>query len=272
MRQELKEWGLPSWFIEGDAPPKPSKPAQPKQGKRRTRTSGPVEELPPASNATSLFREKLNALAQDNEDLRYRKEKLQGGLFHQGAVYDPIYFPRDKMSEEGWKQLCETHNLDPDEAGYLDTNARTRILGGGTPAPQAPLPALIAAYVLTEGDVGPLLGALYPGTPSAEIVEQIRKRIEGKKGDDRVDGLKVIAQQLATLVRGGQVRPGRDPAASRGLEDNLACRITDDRKAGVPDQEIFEELRDYFGWALRGELTWDEFCRLRDPNLEWPFQ
>jgi hypothetical protein len=176
------------------------------------------------------------------------------------------------MSEEGWKQLCETHNLDPDEAGYLDTNARTRILGGGTPAPQAPLPALIAAYVLTEGDVGPLLGALYPGTPSAEIVEQIRKRIEGKKGDDKLDGLKVIAQQLATLVRGGQVGPGRDPAVSPGLEDNLACRITDDRKAGVPDQEIFEKLRDNFGWALRDELTWDEFCRLRDLNLEWPFQ
>jgi hypothetical protein len=69
MRQELKEWGLPSWFIEGDAPPKPSKPAQPRQGKRRARTSGPVEELPPASNATPLFREKLEALAQDNEDL-----------------------------------------------------------------------------------------------------------------------------------------------------------------------------------------------------------
>lgn len=193
MRQELREWGFPSWFIEGDAPPKPSKPTKPKQHKRRARISGPVEELPPASNATPLFREKLEALAQDNEDLRYHKEKFQGGLFHQGALYDPIYYPRDKMSEEGWKQLCEIHNLDPDEAGYLDTSARTRILGGGTPAPQAPLPALIAAYVLTEGDVGPLLAALYPGTPSAEIMEQIKKRIEGKKGDDKLDGLKVVA-------------------------------------------------------------------------------
>lgn len=150
----------------------------------------------------------MEALAQDNEDLRYHKEKFQGGLFHQGALYDPIYYPRDKMSEEGWKQLCEIHNLDPDEAGYLDTNARTRILGGGTPAPQASLPALIAAYVLTEGDVDPLLAALYPGTPSAEIMEQIRKRIEGKKGDDKLDGLKVVAQQLAAAP--GQRACGED--------------------------------------------------------------
>lgn len=35
MRQELREWGFPSWFIEGDAPPKPSEPTKPKQHKRR---------------------------------------------------------------------------------------------------------------------------------------------------------------------------------------------------------------------------------------------
>jgi hypothetical protein len=33
-----------------------------------------------------------------------------------------------------------------------------------------------------EGQVGPLLDALYPGTPTEEVLEKIRKRIEGKKG------------------------------------------------------------------------------------------
>src|SRR5215212_1453391 len=61
MRQELESWGFPSWFVEGDTPPKPRKAVQ---SKRRTRGSGPATELPPASNATPLFKEKLEALAR----------------------------------------------------------------------------------------------------------------------------------------------------------------------------------------------------------------
>lgn len=271
MRQELEGGSFPTWFIEGDSPPQPSKPAP---RKRLGRGSGPVKELPPARNSVPLFREKLEALTRGNEDLRHRKEKLQGGLFHQSAVYtDPIYFPREELPEDQWKLLCETYNLDPNEAGFLDTNAKTWILGEGTPAPQAPLPALIAAYVLMEGDVGSLLGALHPGVPSAEVIEQIRKHIEGKKtGPDKLDGLKVRAQQLARLVRGGEVSRGRDPVGLSCLEVNLACRITDERKAGVPDPEILEKLRHNLTVKLEEELTWDEFCRLRDLDLEWPFQ
>ncbi len=269
MRQELERWEMPTWFVEGDAPPEPKagKSAQPK---RRARGAGPVKGLPPASNAAPLFRERLEALAQGNEDLRHRKEEWQGGLFHQSAVYtDPVYFPRDQLPDELWKSLCEAYELDPEEDNFLDTNAKTWSLGGGTPAPQAPLPALIAAYVLMDGELAPLLDALHP-EPSEETLEQVRKLVEDKKDTDKRDGLKVIANQLAKLVRGGEVRPGRDPADLSNHEYNLACRITDDRDAGIPDREIFQKWREKLSPEL--ELTWKEFCRLRDLNRRWVFR
>lgn len=270
MRQELEQWGFPAWFIEGDPPLKPSKPA-PRE--RVGRGSGPVKELPQASNATPLFREKLEALTQGNEDLRYRKEKLQGGRFQQSAVYtDPVYLKRDLMSAEEWKSICEQFGMDPEADNFLDKRAKTWSLGDGTPTPQAPLPALIAVYVLMEGDLEPLLDALYPGVPPPEVRNQIRTFVEGKKNDDKRDGLKTVARQLATLVRGGEVGKGRDPAFLSRREVNLACRITEARKTGVPDPEIFEKLLHNLWPKLEKELTWDEYCRLRALNLKWPFR
>lgn len=268
MRQELEWWGFPAWFVEGGAPPTPSK--KPEPPKRRAKGSGPAKELPPASNATPLFREKLEALSRANEELRRRKEKLQGGRFQQSAVYtDPAYIPRKLIPEGLWEQLCESHDLDPEDRGFYDPTAKTWVVGDGTPAPQAPLPALIAAYVLAEGDLEPLLSALYPGVAPPEVRDQIRKCVDGKKDGDKRDGLRVVAQQLAKLVRGGEVRRGRDPADLTRDDINLACRITEERKAGVPDPEIFQKLRRD---PRLKELTWDEFCRLRDLNLEWPFR
>ena len=277
MRQVLEGWGFPRWFIEGDAPPKPSKPleaSKPAKSKRRAGGTGPVIELPPASNATPLFREKLGALAQDNEDLRHRNEKLQGDLFHQCDVWtNSVYFRREELPEEQWEFLAETHNLDPNAEGFLDTK-RSWSLGDVTPVPRAPLPALIAAYVLTGGDLEPLLRALHPGEPSVEVLEQIRKCIEEKKNQNGAprDGLKAVAQQLARMVRGGPVRQGRYSADLSCLDVRVAYLISDDRKAGMSDPEVFEKLRRDPPFGLREELTWDEYCRLRDLNLEGPFQ
>jgi len=218
----------------------------------------------------------LDALAQDNEDLRHRNEKLQGDLFHQCDVWTTsFYFRREELPEEQWEFLAETHNLDPNAEGFLDTK-RSWGLGDVTPVPRAPLPALIAAYVLTGGDLEPLLRALHPGEPSVEVLEQIRKCIEGKKNQNGAprDGLKAVAQQLARMVRGGPVRQGRYSADLSHLDIRVAYLISDNRKAGMSDPEVFEKLRrdPPFALTLREELTWDEYCRLRDLNLEGPFQ
>jgi hypothetical protein len=59
-------------------------------------------ELPPASNAAPLFREKLEALVQAADELKYRKEKLQGGRFVPSSMYKeaPTYLKREDVSDE----------------------------------------------------------------------------------------------------------------------------------------------------------------------------
>jgi hypothetical protein len=244
---------------------------------REARSSGQATELPPASNAMPLFAQKLKALAYGNEDLVHRKEKLQGGLFAQSAMYtDPVYLSRDQYSDEEWRSLCELYDLDPEDAGFLDTNAKTWRFGGSTWAPQAPLPALIATYVLMEGEIESLLEALYPGTPTREVVEKIRKRIEGKKGTDGQDGLKVLARQLARLVRGGNVGKGAHPPDISPHEFNVASRITELREEGWSDQDIYQRLCQSKGFAevlssSQRLSPWENFQRLADLELRYPF-
>jgi hypothetical protein len=132
LHAQLRAWGLPEWLVtgyEGAEKPKPPKPPAPE---RKTRSLGPVTELPPASNAMPLFAEKLKALAYGNEDLVRRKEKLRGGLFAQSAMYtDPVLVPRNHYSDEEWRNLCALYDLDPEDAGFLETNKKSWTLGGG---------------------------------------------------------------------------------------------------------------------------------------------
>jgi len=264
----LKRWGL-----SGLLPLKEESEKAPKSVReRKARGSGTVVELPSADAAAPLFREKLEMLIRGTEELKHRKEKLQGKRFVQSSVYTaPVHFFREAMSDdEQWQSLSEHCGFEPDADRFSTSDVRTWSLGGGTSTPQAPLPALIAAYVLMQGELEPLLEALYPGTPAADVLTKIRRRVEGKKGSDKQDGLKALVRQLATLVRGGDVDKGRDPAELSRHEINLACRITDDREAGILDEEIYEKLR--HNLRLEEELPWDEFSRLRDLNLRWPFR
>ena len=269
MRIQLGNWDVPDWVTQGE--PQAEKPKSPKPAPavRKARSSGPVVELPSAVEAAPLFREKLEALMRGNEELQHRKEKLQGGRFFQSSVHtDPILFSRKDFSDERWEYFRELYDLDADAKSFMHFGGVTFRLGGGTPAPQAPLPSLIATYILMEGQVGPLLDALYPGTPTEEVLEKIRKRIDGKKGTNGLDGLKVLVQQLATLIRGGDLGKGRDPADIPRDDFNLACCMTERRDAQTPEEKIYKELRHL---PRSEELTWDEFERLRDLELRWPW-
>jgi hypothetical protein len=111
MRQELELWGLPTWFVEGDSPPKPEpqepKPQEePESSNRQTRKSGPVEELPPARDAMHLFREALYVLMQGNENLRYRKESRQGKHYAYRIV------SRRTVPDDEWDVITERLGLD----------------------------------------------------------------------------------------------------------------------------------------------------------------
>jgi hypothetical protein len=260
----LKRWGLSGLLPleeEAKATPKTTR-------KRAARGSGPVIELPPADNATPLFRAKLEELLRATEELQHRKEKLQNGRFIQSSVYtDPTLFSRKDLSDEQWQQLSELYNLDPEAKRFMHFGEATFSLGGGNPAPQAPLPALIAAYLLAGGELEPLTETLHPDPASAEW-PKIEKRIEGRKGTDNLDGLKALAEQLARAIRGGTLGPGSPGAELSPDEINLASRITERREAQVPDEQIYEELRHL---RRSEELSWDEFRRLADLGLRFPW-
>ncbi len=62
------------------------------------------------------------------------------------------YF-RELYSDEQWKSLSECYGFDANADRFSTSDVLTWSQGEGTPAPQAPLPALIGAYLLAGGEV-----------------------------------------------------------------------------------------------------------------------
>ncbi len=258
MYRQLKDWGWPDWAVYEELP----SPAQPK---RQPRQSGPTKDLPPASGATELFQEAIDVLTRAVENLPHITEVSQGGRFVGSYVYkDAVYFPQESFSDEEWRKLCELYDYDPEVKGFLATNAVTRNPAGAAPAPPQPLVMLIAAYVLADRPLGPLLEALHPNPSEADIesIDRVLYARKRKGGDDR-DGLLRTAQQLATLVRGGKMGKGAPPSDLPAREHNAACHITWLRDQGYSNEDIYQELRH------RG-FTKEDILRLGNFRLRWP--
>ena len=152
MRIQLGNWGIPEFITQGE--PVAERPKTPKSAPppRKGRSSGPVTELPPAKAAAPLFREKLEDLTRATEDLEYRKEKRQGKRFILSSIYrDPVYVSRNLVSDEQWQYIREVFDLDENATERMHFGGASFILGEGTPAPESPLPELIAAYLLAGG-------------------------------------------------------------------------------------------------------------------------
>ena len=239
-------------------------------GGRKARSSGPSTQLPPASNAAPLFREKLGVLLRATEELEHRIEKLQGGRFFQSSVKPtPVFSPRDQMPEEQWQYAREVLGLDPEAKDYMYFGGATWALGRGSAAPDAPLPALIGAYLLAGGDVEPLVELLHHNLASAEW-KQIEKRIAGRKSVDGLDGLKTLARQLATLILGGELGKGRDPTEISNREYNLASRITELREQGWSDEDVYQEVRS-LNESFAGKLSLEDYQRLARLQTKYPW-
>lgn len=270
LRAQLRAWKLPEWLVTGDGAAEKPKAPKPPPRERKARSSGPAKELPPASNAASLFRERLEALIRATDELRHRKEKLQGGRFIQSSLYtDPHHYFRELFSDEQWEVLSEHYGFDPTADSFSTSDVFTWSLGGGTSTPEAPLPALIGAYLLAGGNPGPLVEALHPDPASAEW-SKIEKRIEGRKREDDLDGIKALAEQLAKAIRGGTLRTGSPVAELSRHEINLASRITELREQGWSDEDIYQRLcsSERFAQELK---SWENFQRLADLEVRYPF-
>jgi hypothetical protein len=245
---QLESWKLPEWLVgEGSQTDRTNNKVR-KESARRARGFGPAKELPPAGNATPLFRERLEALLESAEHLKHMDEDLHGRYFVRTNIdTTPVFFPREHLPKEVWEAVCEQYELDPDDEGFLDTNTHNKFPGGAATSPSEIEATLISMYALAGGRMDVLLHALHPDSPpvGAKTWEEIRQCIEGSKADgDKRDGLKVLARHLATWVRGSEVRSGR-PAGLSEMEHGLACRITHHRKDGLTDEAIVDKLSHY---------------------------
>jgi hypothetical protein len=209
------------------------------------RSFGPPKELPPAGNATELFKERLEALLESAELLKHIDEGLYGRYFVRANVETaPVFWPRERYSKNEWDKLCEQYDLDPNDKGFWDTDVVIKLPGGAALSPSEMEATLIGVYALAGGRMDLLLEALHPDSSNAgsKRWEEIRQYVEGSRaGDDKRDGLKVLARQLATWVRGSEVRPGRPPGLS-AADHGVACFITHHRKHGLTDEEITRKL------------------------------
>jgi hypothetical protein len=269
--QQLRDWELPDWIVGQDSAASSTERKDRTKSRSRSRTLGPSRELPPASNATPLFRERLEALLEDAELLKHMDEDLRGKYFVRTDIdTTPVYFSREHVSEEVWEMIREQHDLDPDDTDFFATDARNKMPGGVAKSPSEALSILISVYALAGGRMDLLLDALHRDPPPAEseVWDEIRVCIEGSKANnDKRDGLKVLARHLATWVRGSEVGPGKPSKLSKA-DHGFACRITHYREHGLTDEEIarresHRKKEDGTGYSLK------DITELGDLGLTW---
>jgi len=256
--------------ISGDHACKPKRQPGPGTGQSR--------ELPAVSRASGLFTDSLRDLLASVADLEHRQERSQDGriLGLDMVEGSSLYFSRrceirgkilENYSEERWNELCAQYGEDPEVEGFWVDSKGLKRAAGAARHPAEPLTTLIAVYALAGGDMEELLERLYPGTPAQETREAIRKRVDGKKKPDKVDGLKVIARQLATLVR-GQALAGAPPLGLTEMEHDAACYITLLRGQERSDQEILSRLSNH-RTADGSELSMADVHRLENLRLRY---
>jgi hypothetical protein len=262
----LKRWGLSSLLPLGKLGKKEPELPEEDQGSTKPKARSGTKEhraLPPVSNAAELFRKALAKLAREVEELEHIRETYSGGRFVATNVYEgSLLLRREFVNAETWREFCEQADVNPEDDTLWQSGAAIKDPVGGAFRPSVVLAALIGTYLLAEEPLELLLEALHPDLQDADLKE-ISKYVEGRKKSDGKDGLKVLAGQIATLVRGGALKTGTPPVALAPREQNLACTITDYREAGLSLDEIHRRLEPL-------GLAKQDVRRLADMRLSWP--
>jgi hypothetical protein len=223
MEQQLEWWGLPQWIIRGDAPPKLKESMaageQRPRSDRKAKQFGESKPLPPAEEAIDLLRAPLESALRATDQLRGRREWLQGGRF-----------------------VAET-----------ERNGR-RKAAGAHPWPPSPLTELISVFALLVGthdfDMWKLLGKLHPSdqiTPPKDHVygrtpvpDPEKVDLEGLRV--HIDKMQTASLKVAKIVRGGQVRDGRQPESISPAFAAAVGYVKKRAAEGVPPEEIRHEV------------------------------
>jgi hypothetical protein len=221
LRTQLKNWGLPDWVLGEESETRPAKKELPKSLPQRLRDAGPRKDLPPAANAADLFKERLEALRENVELLEHINEGL----------YDK-YFGRTNVERASVL-----------DGGHWTDDALVRLPGTVARSPTEIEVTLMGVYALAGGRMDLLLEKLHldPSSVDTKTREKIRQCVEGSRADrDAKDGLKVLARQLATWVRGGEV--GGRPTGLPEMDHEVASITTKYRKDGLTDEQIAGKL------------------------------
>jgi hypothetical protein len=103
-----------------------------------------------------------------------------------------------------------------------------RIFLGAEQHPPEPLTRLMATYTLADEPLKPLLGALHPD-PSKVKQERVKQAVKE---------LRHKARQVATLVRGGEIRRGPSTDGEASENHLIAWLVHHQRELGQSNDEI----------------------------------
>jgi len=247
MEIQLDNWKLREGLLDREPETRPAKKERPKGLPQRLRDAEPRKDLPPAANAADLFKERLDALREDVELLEHVNEGLYGK-----------YFGRTNV--ETASVLDVGHWIDDAVVSLPGTVARS---------PTEIEVTLIGVYALAGGRRDLLLEKLHldPSSVDAKTREKIRQCIEGSRADgDAKDGLKVLARQLATWVRGGEVA-GR-PTGLPEMDHAVASMTTKFREDGLTDEQIAGKLA-HLKKADGTSYSVEDITKLGNLGLSW---
>lgn len=222
----------------------------------------------PARRAERLFHDALKSLSgyleaptttSDNPsnfmDLSFTYESrlesleewLQDGRFVSDEVSrtDPeeaYEIRREDFSEREGQELCEEHGINSAQESF-HVGAEMGIFSyEAARFPADPIVALIGAYVLADKPLAPLLDVLHPDPEKADR-QQLDILVNGSgEGKKHVPGMWYKAQQVAQLVRGGEVRSGRPPEKLSDEDVMTARRIAELKQSGLGYEEIHQRL------------------------------
>lgn len=269
MRAQLRNWGLPEWIA--GAPD-----AAPPANERKARRGGGGGVRIPLSEGVALLRKAADELERKSMRIEAGRFVAEHSLYGvrgkevltEGAEGEAVrVYWREKVSPRFWRELCEKRGLDPDDPlrNHVMEPADVQRREGASPAPPGDLEALVANYVLTGGDVEELLNAVHP---DPDGVDRAKLFNDDAKRPGPVHGLRTYARQLATVVLGGAVRPGRPGPGVSSHEHRAAAYAQQRHRQGATDEEILAEFR---GGAIHpppAVATGDEVKRLRSLKLD----
>jgi hypothetical protein len=273
MHGQLERWGLPEWLVypEGYEASRKRKETSEGKGERWPQTFGQAEELLRPERAEHIFRRDLKYLSLSVHllpDLELQfQAKPQRWMAYRRIENDRESYERDDYSEEQWRRLCEEAGEDPAiESFVVDLEPVVWPFWLGATPPED-LVCLIAVHALLTGSIDSLLDELHPN-PDEVDREVLHERLNDEK-HAYLKTLKTSAEQIAKLVCGGEVFPGKPPPGLFYEKIMVAwVFIRPLAEKGLSDEEILQELGkgeslEVVNRFLGQDLTAEEIGRLR---------